>query len=115
MTCAVAELGHILGKKWSIAIVEEIALDRFEGFNEFIRKSRHLTPHILSMELQEMEKAGFVKKGSKNSTTSYKLTQKGKDLHAIIRRMKEWSIKWHRSDELCKSITCTECPDFYRQ
>lgn len=116
MSCEVADLGHIIGKKWSIAIIEEIALERFDGFNNFLRKSKKITPRTLSLQLKELEKAGLIKStsGKRKTVTKYILTKKGADLQEIIQQMKEWHMKWDRSSKICRSVPCTECPEFYK-
>ena len=98
MGCPVIESSHIIGKKWSIPIIEEIALNEFRGFNNFLAKMENMTPKILSMQLKELEHADVVKKKIYNngnvSVTSYILTEKGYDLHEIVTEIKRWNIKW---------------------
>ena len=116
MACPVIESGHLIGKKWSIQIIEEIAFERFDSFNGFLRKSKSITPRTLSSQLKELEAAGLVKKkyynNSNNTAVTYNLTPKGKEMHSIIGNIKKWSAKWNKMPESCLSIPCTECPQF---
>src|SRR3989304_7336362 len=104
------ESSHLIGKKWFMPVFEEIALNRFEGFNSFVKKDGSITPKILSMELQELQKGGLIKrtsdKGSKK--TSYVLTDKGREFHDVIKKMKKWNEKWNNTPE-CTNISCTDC------
>ena len=113
MKCSVVESGSILGEKWVIPIIEEIALGNFYGFNNFISKARNITPRVLSMKLKELEKAGIVQKRShmKNNhqITEYVLTKKGIEFNQIITEIKKWNIKWNSTPESCFSVSCMEC------
>ncbi len=112
MACPVIESSHIIGKKWSIPIIEEIALNNFNGFNNFLSRV-DVTPRILSMQLKELERSGIIKKREYNDgithTTNYALTKKGQELHNIINEIKRWSIKWDNVLGSCLTTPCAEC------
>ena len=116
MSCPVIESSRIIGKKWSIPIVQEIALGKFCGFNRFMSKAGNITPRILSKQLKELEDAGLIKKITKRHSnsqlTEYALTKKGLEFHKIIRELKKWSRKWDNTPENCLKIVCTECPKY---
>jgi DNA-binding HxlR family transcriptional regulator len=111
MGCTVISSGRVLGKKWSIPLIEEIALGKFTGFNEFSRAAK-ITPHVLSIRLKELEDEGIIAKkmvGDKTKVTNYLLTEKGQDIHGIIVKMKKWNIKWEGAPKSCLKTSCTEC------
>ncbi|MBI4162404.1 MAG: helix-turn-helix transcriptional regulator [Candidatus Aenigmarchaeota archaeon] len=116
MPCNVVETSHIIGKKWSVPIIEEIAFGRFDGFNMVMNKMNDITPRTLSLHLQELEKSGIIKKrsieASNKGNTRYVLTKKGRELHGIISHIKDWNVKWGKVPENCVKIPCTECPNF---
>jgi len=112
MSCSVLDSAHIIGKKWSLPILEEIAFGNFHSFNTFIRKSRSITPRVLSNQLKELETAGLIKKDVSSSTTSYTLTPKGSEFHKLIKKMKKWNVKWNTVPAYCLQIPCTSCPNF---
>ncbi|HLC68038.1 MAG TPA: helix-turn-helix domain-containing protein [archaeon] len=85
---------HILGKKWSIKIIEGMANGKFEGFNTFLRKEG-LTAHILAGELKELEDEGLVEKRIEGGITEYILTKKGAELYNIVVELKKWNDKWN--------------------
>jgi DNA-binding HxlR family transcriptional regulator len=113
MGCFVKGSAHLLGKKWTVEIVEEMALGKFDGFNSFLRKTKGLTPRTLSQELKALESAGVVRKTStvsnNQTSTRYALTKKGRELHGAITEIKKWNVKWNKTPAVCLSIPCSEC------
>ena len=115
MGCQVIETTHILGKKWSIPVIEAIALNKFSGFNNFIAKTG-VTPRVLSAYLKELETAGLIRKrllSHKNEmAAAYDLTKKGLEFHAVIKKAKRWNIKWNQVPEFCLNTPCSECKKY---
>src|SRR3989338_9680625 len=110
MACPVFDSSHILGRKWSVMVFEEIAMNRFKGFNQFLKKSRNITPKVLSMQLKELEGAKLIRKktvvsGGRN-ITQYNLTEKGQEFHRLIVDLKEWNIKWNSVPKACLNTSC---------
>ena len=110
MACPVIESSHIIGKKWSIPIIEEVAISGFRGFNNFLAKA-NITPRILSMQLKELENAGIIKRKCNHSSANakYSLTEKGREMHNIITEIKKWNMKWKNVPDYCLEKPCTEC------
>lgn len=106
--CAALEITHLIGKKWSIALLTDIRAKKFESFYGFSKKTG-ITPRMLSGELKELKKAGLVKKDAKEK---YALTKKGEELCKLIDGIKEWGIKWEHLPKDCLSRTCSECKKF---
>lgn len=111
MQCPVLNSTHMIGKKWSLPILEEIAFGNFHSFNGFIKKSGSITPRVLSNQLKELENAGLVKKKNGIMAT-YILTDKGIELHKLIAKMKKWDMKWNNAHVSCAQTPCTSCPNF---
>ncbi len=116
MPCSVIQLSHIIGRKWSVPIIGEIALGKFNGFNRFLMKSQNMTARTLSRQLKELGTAGLIKKRNymhnNRSLTEYSLTEKGMEMHEIIKEIKKWNIRWGRVPDHCIKITCTECEKY---
>src|SRR3989338_378712 len=95
MKCPVTDLAHILGRKWSVPLLEEIAVGKFDGFNSFMARSK-LTPHMLSLQLKEFERGGLISKSKRKDSnrTEYELTGRGKDAHRLVLDMKKLCVKW---------------------
>lgn len=111
MHCSVINSSHLLGKKYSVVIIEEIALGKFVGFNAFLRKA-DITPRTLSLQMRSLEESGIITKNNNGGRSEYALTEKGKDLHRVISSIKKWNIKWSRAPKECLTTPCTECRFF---
>lgn len=88
------EVSHLIGKKWTIPILEEIALSGFDGFNKFIQRNVPITSAVLSQELKELEAARIIARVASHETsdsTRYILTDRGGELYGILQMLKEWA------------------------
>ncbi len=110
MRCSALDLAHFLGGKWTIVILEEIALGRFDGFNNFLKKSG-VTPKILSGELKGMEDMGLIKKSSPIKS-KYAMTEKGSEFRGIITHIKKFNEKWSGGEKNCTEKSCISCGRF---
>lgn len=111
MPCPVIEASNILGKKWTVPIIEDIALGNFIGFNDFARRIKSITSTRLSGHLKELEASGMIRKlpARQGSTTRYALTEKGASFHRLIQEIKQWSIRWNDVPSFCLAASCAEC------
>ncbi|HLD41719.1 MAG TPA: helix-turn-helix domain-containing protein [archaeon] len=107
MICSVLDLAHFLGKRWPIILLEEIALGKFVGFNDTLKRA-DITPKTLSNQLKEMENIGIVKKNGSEETL-YTLTEKGIEFRKIVQEIKKFNIKWGDIKEDCSDKSCLEC------
>ncbi len=112
-SCPVFKVADLVGKKWTIVIVQEVALNGEKGFNAIFRRMKKVSPKLLAKRLKELEKAGIVEKkifaNKIPVRTSYKLTKKGKELEQIINRLKMWEMKYV-SGLGCNRKECVNCP-----
>lgn len=110
-TCAVFKLDNIIGKKWTMVIVQELAINNGMGFNNLLKTMQKISPKVLSKRIQELEKEGIVKKESVGikgkERTLYKLTKKGKDLNIIFDKIRIWCTE---NKTPLSSKRCTTCP-----
>ena len=115
-TCPVIDAGKLVGKKWSIAIVQELFFEKKSGFNKLKESLKEISPRILSQRLKELEHSKLIRKISakKNNTyySAYSLTKKGKDLQLIINDLKKWGVKWENIGAQCFNTKCSECERF---
>ncbi len=108
--CPVMGFGHLLGKKWTIPIIQELLAMEGAGFNEIYKAASYIQPKILSQRLKEMEKAGLIEKAASSHTQKYTLTEKGRDFQRVVEVLKDFSIRWEEGDlSFCKKMKCTEC------
>lgn len=112
--CHVFNAASLIGKKWTFALVEEIALNERTGFNAIFKKMRRISPKVLSKRLDDLEKTGILEKNTSiannSRRTSYRLTEKGAELYSIIRLMKSWNTKHSEMEIECESMECVKCP-----
>lgn len=96
--CPVYRAFHIIGKKWSLQILQEICINNGKRrFNDIRRSLYWITPRILSKRLREMEKEGLIKRQLSNeipTRVEYALTKKGAELERVIKEAREWGMKW---------------------
>ncbi len=85
-------LVHLLGKKWTIPVIEVLYSSRGSiQFNSIIEAVGGITPKNLSACLKELITAGFVERSEVTSIyyngligTQYSLTKKGAAIHKFI-------------------------------
>ena len=112
--CPVIVVAHVLGKKWSIPIIEEIALSNGEvQFNTLKRSLNGITARNLSESLGTLRAEGIIKKRrvivNNVSYARYDLTKKGASVKKVIDGMKELGIEWYGTNHNCKNTKCSNC------
>ena len=78
------ELFHILGKKWTLPVLRELAKNDTMGFNQVKNCFQKITPTTLSSVLKILEQYDVVKKKIHDAlflSVSYSLTDYGKTLY----------------------------------
>ena len=111
--CPVFGIADLVGRKWTIVILQEILLNGNKGFNAVSRRMKLISPKILSARLKELENSQIIEK--KMTTVNgrvkpqYRLTQKGKELYSVIESLKMWNIKWPVKGLECSSRECVNC------
>lgn len=92
-----ASLG-LLGKKWSLLVLRDIAMRKKERFNELMRTLPGISPRILSRRLRELESNGLLSRtAEKNSpeTVRWSITEKGWDALPILFSYVAFGSKWY--------------------
>lgn len=111
MACPVFKVAGLVGKKWTIVVVQEVALSGDKGFNAIKRRMRKISPKLLSRRLRELEAEGIIEKSvagyGANARTSYRLTMKGEELQKIISLLKEWHSA--NTGKACPERECVKC------
>ncbi|MBI2105844.1 helix-turn-helix transcriptional regulator [Candidatus Woesearchaeota archaeon] len=106
--CNVLSFTGLMGKKWTFVILEQIALNKDEGFNFLTKKIKNISPKILSSRLKELELAEFLDKDIEQNPlrSHYKLSKKGKEIYQIFKSLKLWNSKY---SENCYKKECANC------
>lgn len=114
--CPVFKVADIIGKKWTIVILQEIGLNGEKGFNHVFERIGKISPKILSARLKDFENEGLIVKEILSDEmpvrTKYCLTQKGKELNDVITTMKHWYVKYDTRLCDCATRECVKCPLF---
>jgi DNA-binding HxlR family transcriptional regulator len=95
--CPISSALDLLGDKWSLIIVRDIALLGKNTFKQFLESDEKIATNILSDRLSRLESQGIVSKNDhphNKVMKVYRLTQKGIDLLPILFDVVLWSDKY---------------------
>jgi DNA-binding HxlR family transcriptional regulator len=96
--CPIEVAMTVLGKKWTVLILRDIALFKINRFNKLRRSTPGLTPRVLVMRLHELEKSGLIKAVTikeKPRLVEWVLTEKGQDTVPILMSIIAFGSKWY--------------------
>src|SRR5688572_6159507 len=95
--CPVSSALDIVGDKWSLLIIRDLAFMEKKTFSDFSNAKEKIATNILSNRLKFLEEFGIVSKGripENKKTNIYRLTEKGIDFLPIIVEYILWSDKY---------------------
>ena len=110
--CPIFQITGILGKKWTIVLMQEIVLNGEKGFNYILKRMRKISPKILSKRLKELEETGIVEREIGRQMplrTRYRLTQKGMELKGIADSLRIWNERHYDKKIECARKECINC------
>jgi DNA-binding HxlR family transcriptional regulator len=90
---------QLLGRKWTLLIIRDIAFLKLQRFGEILRNNPGLTPRVLSRRLEQMTKEGLVVKKIKGGKSldeeiyGYYLTSRGEDAVYVLLPILRYGIK----------------------
>ena len=102
--CPIDNTFKIIGKKFTIHIIRNMAMHGQSRFNQMLGSIEDANPKTLSARLKEMEKAGLISRTVYDEVpirVEYKVTKKGNDLQGILDQMAAFSMK-HYPREIFK-------------
>ena len=94
--CPIDNTFKIIGKKFTVHIIRNMAMQGQTRFNQFLDSIENSNPKTLSARLKEMEKNGLITRKVYDEApirVEYTLTKKGKDLQGILDQMAAFSMK----------------------
>jgi DNA-binding HxlR family transcriptional regulator len=121
MPCPIARTLDIVGEWWSLLIVRD-ALVGAKRFDEFARSG--ISESTLATRLKRLTKAGILKRKLYQRSPDryeYTLTEKGRELGAVILALRGWGLRWTKGapntaiihegcgGELGISVSCQKC------
>jgi DNA-binding HxlR family transcriptional regulator len=96
-SCPISATVSVLGKKWTLLILRDIALFKINRFNQIKKTIPELTSRVLTMRLNEMEEFGLIQPvviKDKPRLVKWILTEKGYDTIPILMNMIAFGTKW---------------------
>lgn len=112
MNCLVLKTQRLLGKKWTVLILQELYHSQKLSFNQLSKKLNSPTNKIISGRLRELEKEEILQRvmlNEKPLSVRYTLTRKGKDLLQIFNLLKAWGNQYQEGSPDCININCNQC------
>jgi len=91
----------VLGKKWTMLILRDIAFLKVDRFNQMLRATPGLTPRVLSLRLRELETDGYITPTEVRSSlplVRWTLTKKGEDTLPVLMSLIEFGSKWYSEE-----------------
>ena len=94
--CPVAEAAKLLGDKWMLIILRDLAAGprRFKALEHTVTG---ISPSVLASRLRDLEHQGMVTRTSYNEIpprVEYALSEKGHDALAVIEALRAYGEKW---------------------
>ena len=90
-----ASLG-ILGRKWALVVLRDIAFWPDPTFGELLRRSRGVTPRVLTNRLRELRTEQLIEKvadARDDRKVHYRLTEKGKDVLPVLMALSAFGLR----------------------
>lgn len=95
MSCSVAQCLEIVGEWWTLLIIRDafFGVRTFDAFQSSLGISRNVLTQRLSRLVEEgiMEKVPYQQRPLRHE---YRLTEKGRDLWAVLVAMRQWGDRW---------------------
>ena len=105
--CPISSVLDIMGDKWTMLIVRDIAMFGKHTFNEFLQSEEKIASNILSDRLNRLEKSKLIikkKHPESKAKIYYDLAEMGKDLIPILFEMAIWSDKYIKINQDAKLL-----------
>lgn len=98
VACPIQTSLGVLGRKWALAVLRDVAF--FEGvrFTDVLRMNRGLTPRMLTFRLRDLIREGFIERvvdRRRGRNVAYRLSPKGQDAIPILTALMSFGLKHH--------------------
>lgn len=93
--CPIARSLAVVGDRWTMLILRELFL-RARRFEQF-QAQTGMSSHLLSRRLKRLRDDGVIARRQYSTRPvrhEYRLTDKGRDLYAVLLSLKAWGEKW---------------------
>ena len=109
--CPISSALDIIGDKWSLLIIRDIALSGKNTYNEFLNSGEGIATNILADRLSTLEMSGILVREEHPDSKAkifYRLSEKGIDFLPLLVEMILWSDKYlsisAQSKEFAKAL-----------
>jgi len=95
--CPISSALDIIGDKWSLLIIRDIAMSGKNNYNEFLKSEEGIATNVLADRLSMLESVGILIKEEHPESKAkyfYRLSQQGIDLLPVLIEMILWSDKY---------------------
>lgn len=99
--CPIEVTMSVLGKKWTLLILRDIALLKINRFNKILRSLPGLTPRVLTLRLHELQESQLIQSDiikENPRIVEWRLTEKGRDTVPILVSAMSFGAKWYASE-----------------
>ena len=96
--CPIRSSLGVLGKKWTLLVLRDVAFYRLVKFSQILKNNRGLTPRVLSLRLKDLQNDGLIERvsGPKDlRVVNYRLTKKGNDTIPILTGFIQYGVQHH--------------------
>lgn len=112
--CNVRAATELVGKKWTLSLLQTIEVHSGSGFNELMHLMKHISPKVMTERLQSLEEQNMIarQEDEVKKRTAYTLTEKGKELQQILMTLRVWSEKHDEDTQGCSQKECIACEKY---
>jgi len=95
--CPVEVTVNLVGGKWKLVILYQLATHGVRRFNELRRQFPDITQRTLTRQLRELESDGLISRKVYSEIppkVEYSLTETGKSLHPLLLQLQDWGLNY---------------------
>jgi DNA-binding HxlR family transcriptional regulator len=110
MNCSIARALEVVGEWWTLLVIREAfrGVRRFDGFVERLG----IAPNILTTRLRRLIEHGILVERpyqDRPLRVEYRLTDKGRDLYAVVVALMQWGDHWYAQEGPPVEIVHRDC------
>jgi DNA-binding HxlR family transcriptional regulator len=91
--CPVAKAMELLDERWTMLLLREMLLGT-EHFNDLRRGLPRMSPTLLSHRLDQLQRAGLIRRIAEGTDVRYVLTPAGDELRPVVEQLSAWGVRW---------------------
>ena len=106
-TCPIASVLDIIGDKWTLLVIRDLALGK-QHFSELQQSPERIATNILSNRLTRLQESELIERFPSpvySGKEAYRLTSKGKTLKPILKSLALWGLKNIEGTRLPDDVT----------